>query len=221
LAQQHNYNEDDMTDSELIESTKIRMIACECSIRNLTGSAASVTPIPGTDRVIATGTREEIARLVGTPPAPQLSVQEVRTDVERWAASHAGASAVPTEPVSWEWRHKLKGGKGWGAWGKISKGRYDRRADYANSEFRELFLATPSTAAVRAAFKQAIEICDEVIRDAGTPEESAGAVRCRDAIRALINTPAADGGNGGDAACPLGDDEDLDGDAAVFAHNGL
>ena len=56
----------------LIEHTKIRMIAGECLLRNLTGSAASVIPIPGTERVIATGTKDEIAKLleVATPSVP-------------------------------------------------------------------------------------------------------------------------------------------------------
>lgn len=49
-------------------------------------------------------------------------------------ATHAPTS----EPVRWEWRHRLIKDKGWGAWAQISKGRYDRRTDYPNSEFRQL-----------------------------------------------------------------------------------
>lgn len=53
-------------------------------------------------------------------------------------------SAGDAVPEAWQWRHRLKGDKGWGAWAPITKGRYDRRADYPNSQFRELFGAAPA-----------------------------------------------------------------------------
>lgn len=86
-----------MTDIELIESTKIRMIAAECALRHLTGSAASVIPISGTKRVIAAGTREEIARLLGIGGAAGAVAAEVP----------AGWQIVPVEPTD-EMREQCK-----------------------------------------------------------------------------------------------------------------
>lgn len=58
--------------------------------------------------------------------------------IDAWGARQAG------EVVAWQWRHRLKGSTGWGKWQTVSKGRYERRADYPDSEFRELIAAAPA-----------------------------------------------------------------------------
>lgn len=178
-----------MADSEMIESTKIRMIAAECALRNLTGQPTSLTPIPGTMRVIVAGTREEVARLVGAQAAPTVAGLESLTrygvggdgelqemvagraylvaDVERWAASHAGASAAP-----------------------------------AGLDEREKFIWNMGRNAARdEALEEAaahITRGNEQVRDNGWIDCANERARCAAAIRALINTPAADGGNEGE-----------------------
>lgn len=245
-----------MTDTELIESTKIRMIAAECALRNLTGSAASVMPIPGTERVIATGTKAEIAKLLGgaapTVAGLESLTEQVRAslrraynlgqtywqqadseyisqhrkadvtagcfvelidatvaDVERWAASHAGAVAAPDDrekllrtaldaAAKWadaEHLHARDIGRG----GRGMLNKSERAEKVARTAIEAL--ATPSTAAVRAD--------EDVERDLGLPELADEffafgnlggrfTLSWRECLRlyeAMTNTPAADSGN--------------------------
>lgn len=48
-------------------------------------------------------------------------------------------SASSIQPVAWQWRHAIGGDGQFGAWKPITYGRYIRRHNYQNSQFRELF----------------------------------------------------------------------------------
>ena len=125
---------------------------------------------------------------------------EVRADVERWAASHAGASAVPSA-----WMHE--DGRVVTA-ATMAGAREDGGAMLSSVRAYTIPLvradaATPSTAAVRAAALE--EAAKEVERfphnREWVPGSLYGNLRVETAadIRALINTPAADSGNRGES----------------------
>lgn len=71
--------------------------------------------------------------------APQLCFAPVLLALQDM---FGGTGPAPSDQaVAWEWRQMLPKDGGMGAWRKISKGRYDRRGEYPNSEFRALVAA--------------------------------------------------------------------------------
>jgi hypothetical protein len=59
-----------MNNKDLCEHTRIRLIAAAIGHQQCTKTAASVVPLPGTERVIAIGTPAHVALALEIAPAP-------------------------------------------------------------------------------------------------------------------------------------------------------
>jgi hypothetical protein len=86
---------------------------------------------------------DEVSHWMQLPALPASHAPHATLAASRDAESAtSGATSGGQEAVAWQWRACVPN-VGCGAWKPITRGRYERRSQYPDFEFRELFAGKP------------------------------------------------------------------------------